>query len=99
MGKIKVARKLPRIDMTPMVDLFCLLLIFFILTAQFRAQEAVEPNTPSSISNTLSPEHHLITLTISKDNVVFFNCDNGDTAEHLRGRILQSVGGDYNIQL
>jgi len=92
-------KKPPRIDMTPMVDLFCLLLIFFILTARFRPQEAVAVDTPSSISNTLSPDRHIITLTIDKTDKVFFNVDNGiDTSEHLRGKILQAMGSQYNMK-
>jgi len=99
MGKIKMHKNPPRIDMTPMVDLFFLLLIFFILTATFRPQEAVMVDTPNSISNTVTPERHIITLTISKDNMVFFNVDNGiDTSEHLRGKILQAVGQQYQMK-
>lgn len=99
MGKIKMHKKPPKIDMTPMVDLFFLLLIFFILTATFRPQEAVMVDTPNSISNTVTPERHIITLTISKDDMVFFNVDNGiDTSEHLRGKILQAVGQQYQMK-
>ena len=91
--------KPPKIDMTPMVDLFFLLLIFFILTATFRSAEAVTVDTPSSISNTVTPERHIITILVSKDNMVFFNVDNGiDTSEHLRGKILQAVGQQYQIK-
>jgi biopolymer transport protein ExbD len=99
MGKIKMPSKPPNIDMTPMVDLFFLLLIFFILTATFRAPEAVAVDTPSSISNTTTPEKHVMTIMISKDNMVYFNVDNGiDTSEHLRGKILQAVGQQYQIK-
>jgi len=99
MGKIKMHKSPPRIDMTPMVDLFCLLLIFFILTATFRPQEAVAVDTPSSVSNKLSPEKYIITLTVSKDNMVFFNVNNGvDTSEHLRGNILRAMAYQYQMK-
>ena len=99
MGKIKIHAKPPRIDMTPMVDLFFLLLIFFILTATFRPQEAVQVDTPSSISNTTTPERHVITITVSNKDMVFFNVDNGiDTSEHLRGKILQAIAYQYQMK-
>ena len=50
MPKIKLPTKSPHIDMTPMVDLFSLLLTFFMLTASFRPQEAAPIDTPNSIS-------------------------------------------------
>ena len=40
MPKIKPPVRTPHIDMTPMVDLFSVLLIFLLLTASFRPQEA-----------------------------------------------------------
>jgi biopolymer transport protein ExbD len=40
MPKIKPPARSPHIDMTPMVDLFSVLLIFLLLTASFRPQEA-----------------------------------------------------------
>jgi len=99
MGKIKIHAKPPRIDMTPMVDLFFLLLIFFILTATFRPQEAVQVDTPSSISNTTTPEKHIITITVSRDNMVFFDVDNGvDTSEHLRSKILRAMAYQYQLK-
>lgn len=98
MGKIKMSKKPPRIDMTPMVDLFFLLLIFFILTATFRTPEAVQVDTPYSVSNKTSPEKHIITISVSKDNVIFFNVDNGiDTSEHLRRKILNAMAFQYKM--
>ncbi len=99
MPKLTMKKSPPHIDMTPMVDLFCLLLIFFILTARFRPQEAVAVDTPSSVSNKISPERHIITLTVSKDKKVFFNVDNGiDTSEHLRGNILRAMAYQYQMK-
>ncbi|MFO7371414.1 MAG: biopolymer transporter ExbD [Bacteroidales bacterium] len=99
MGKIKVSKNPPRIDMTPMVDLFFLLLVFFILTATFRTPEAVQVDTPYSVSNKTAPEKHIITITVSNDNVVFFNVDNGiDTSEHLRRKILNAMAYQYQLK-
>jgi biopolymer transport protein ExbD len=99
MGKIKIAVKTPRIDMTPMVDLFFLLLVFFILTATFRPEEAAPIKTPTSTSQTPIPDSHLVTVMISKGDKVFFNVDNGtDSTEHIRAKVLQAIGSQYQIK-
>jgi biopolymer transport protein ExbD len=84
--------------MTPMVDLFFLLLTFFMLTATFRPTEPVQVDTPASISEKVTPEADIITLLISKDGKVFFNMDNGtDTSVHFRGNLLKQMGEYYRV--
>jgi biopolymer transport protein ExbD len=99
MSKIKLPSKPPRIDMTPMVDLFMLLLTFFMLTTSFRPQESVQVDTPSSISEKIATEKNIMTITISKDNKVYFNIDNGkDSAMHIRRKLLDAIGKYYGIK-
>ncbi len=99
MPKIKLATKSPRIDMTPMVDLFTLLLTFFILTATFRPQEAAPVDTPFSVSEKPMMDANVMTVLIAKDNRVFFNVDNGpDTILKFRPKILAEMGKRYNIE-
>lgn len=99
MPKIKLGHKSPRIDMTPMVDLFTLLLTFFILTATFRPQESAPVDTPFSVSEKPMMDANVMTVIIAKDNRVFFNVDNGpDTILKFRPKILAEMGKRYNIE-
>jgi biopolymer transport protein ExbD len=98
MAKIKIQIRTPRIDMTPMVDMFFLLLTFFMLTTSFRPQEAVQVDTPSSISDKITPEKDVITVFLSKTDKVYFNVDNGhDTSMHVRRKVLLDMAKQYKI--
>jgi biopolymer transport protein ExbD len=98
MPKIKLPVKTPHIDMTPMVDLFALLLTFFMLTTSFRPQEAVIIDSPNSISEKVAPEKDVITLLISKDNKVYMTFDNGtDTSVLIRKEVLIKMAEQYQL--
>ncbi len=85
--------------MTPMVDLFFLLLVFFILTATFRPEEAAPIKTPTSTSQKPIPDANLGTIMISKGDKVFFNVDNGtDSTQHIRAKVLSAMGSNYKIK-
>jgi len=98
MPKIKLPTKSPHIDMTPMVDLFSVVLTFLMLTTTMRQPEPAPIDTPFSISDKTAPEANIMTVLLSKDSRVFFNIDNGkDTAFHFKGKILKEMGTRYNI--
>jgi biopolymer transport protein ExbD len=70
-------RRLPvRIDMTAMVDVAFLLLIFFMSTTVFKQPEEVETMLPSSHSVFKLPETGAITITVPKDNRIFMTTNN-----------------------
>lgn len=70
-------RRIPvSIDMTPMVDIAFLLLIFFMSTTVFKKAEEVAVQTPSSHSIRPLPETGIIVITIPKDNRVYMTLDN-----------------------
>lgn len=98
MPKIKLHTKAPHIDMTPMVDLFAVVLTFLMLTTTMRQPEPAPIDTPFSISDKTAPDVNIMTLLLSEDNRVFYNIDNGkDTSYHFKGKILQEMGTRYNI--
>jgi biopolymer transport protein ExbD len=99
MPKIKLPTKSPHIDMTPMVDLFSVVLTFLMLTATMRQPEPAPVDTPASISEKPTPDYNMLTLLISKDDRVFMNIDNGpDTLFKFRRKILMEMGKQYNIE-
>jgi biopolymer transport protein ExbD len=54
------------IDMTPMVDVAFLLLIFFMCTTQFKPPEKDVITLPESNSEMKSPESEIITIAVTK---------------------------------
>ena len=98
MPKIKMHKSQPHIDMTPMVDLFFLLLTFFMLTTSFRAKEAALIDTPNSVSEKQAPEMNVMTLFIDKDGK-FFNLDNGvDTTRQYRKKVLLKMADKFGAK-
>mgnify|MGYP001769298640 CR=1 FL=1 len=98
MAKIKLPTKSPHIDMTPMVDLFSLLLTFFMLTTTFRPSEVAPIDMPFSVSEKPKPDANIMVVLVSKDGRVFFDLDNGpDTLLMFRSKVLQEMGTRYNI--
>lgn len=58
------------IDMTPMVDVAFLLLIFFMCTTQFKPPEKDKITLPESNSEMKSPESEIITIAVTKASSV-----------------------------
>jgi biopolymer transport protein ExbD len=99
MPKIKLPTKSPHIDMTPMVDLFSVVLTFLMLTATMRQTEPAPIDTPYSISEKPTPDFNTMTLLLSNDDRVFLNFDNGpDTLLKFRPKVLTEMGKRYNIE-
>lgn len=99
MPKIKLPTKSPRIDMTPMVDTFCVVLTFLMLTTQMRQPEPVNIDTPFSISEKPILDFNAMTFLLSPDGKVFMNFDNGpDTTFKFRPKILAEMGKKYGIE-
>jgi len=62
-----------RIDMTPMVDIAFLLLIFYMVTTVFSMPQAMEVNLPPSQNPVPVAESRLLTIRIDKDGNLYWN--------------------------
>lgn len=60
-----------RIDMTPMVDVAFLLLIFYMSTTQFKPPETKNVALPSSHQKAKLPDKDLVKVTVTKDDSIF----------------------------
>jgi biopolymer transport protein ExbD len=61
-----------RIDMTPMVDIAFLLLIFFMVTTVFRAPQAMEVNRPPKDAKVEVAESNVMVMLVDKDERIFW---------------------------
>ncbi len=91
MGKIKVAKHAPSIDMTPMVDLAFLLVTFFMLTASFRMAEPVVVDPPASHSDKTLPENTIL-VTVDNNGRAFFGIGNGEAKINALAKISEKYG-------
>lgn len=82
-------RSSPSLDMTPMVDLAFLLVTFFMLTANFRPEEAVAVDTPSSMSESAIPTENMMTIVVDSTGKIYWDF----TDKKLRWAVLDHLGG------
>ena len=62
-----------RIDMTPMVDVAFLLLIFFMVTTVFRTPQALEINLPPKDIQIPISENHILFIKVLAGDKMFWN--------------------------
>jgi len=69
-GKRRVNIKL---DMTPMVDIAFLLLIFYMATTQFKPPEKRDVNLPESAAMAEQPDQNMFTITVPENDSIFID--------------------------
>ena len=87
-GKKKAKKHLPHIDMTPMVDLMCLLITFFMLTTAFSKPKIMEIVLPEKIDNPedvknrpRAQESRTINIILGPENKIYYYNGKADTPE------------------
>jgi biopolymer transport protein ExbD len=90
-----------RVDMTPMVDVAFLLLIFFMVTTVFRQPLAMEVNMPEPDAQVKVPEENVMTLTIDADNRLEYKMGTAPFAPLSWGDLYATFrsAGDQNAEL
>lgn len=77
-GKKKAKKTAPHIDMTPMVDLMCLLITFFMLTTSFSKAKVMEINLPEKIKDMTNVDppkisaSRTLNLILGPDNKIYW---------------------------
>ena len=61
------------LDMTPMVDIAFLLLIFYMATTQFKPPERQEVKLPASQTEEKLPKQNLFTITVPDSDTIFID--------------------------
>ena len=77
-GKRKKKRIPIKIDMTPMVDIAFLLLIFFMVTAVFRTPQALEINLPPKDVQVPVAQSNILTIRVLPGDRIFWNAGETD---------------------
>jgi biopolymer transport protein ExbD len=80
-----------KIDMTPMVDVAFLLLIFFMSTTQFKPPEEVSVNLPACTSDFQVPMSGIIVLTVTQEGKVYIGNESGAAALVPRDEIASAI--------
>ncbi len=88
------------LDMTPMVDVTFLLLIFFMVTAAFSLQMSLEVPPPKTDEAAQNPEpeppnpNDTVIIQISKDNTVWVNDREAPSEQDLLIKLREALEGD-----
>ena len=89
------------IDMTPMVDVAMLLLIFFMVTTVFRNPQAMELSLPPNQESVSVPESNVMTLYVNEDGSMQYDVGrqglNPVSWDELREVLV--LEADYNPEL
>jgi biopolymer transport protein ExbD len=72
MGFVRKKREAPRVDLTPMVDVVFLLLIFFMISTTFVETPGINVKLPQSSAQTITKAPEEVKVYISKEGNIYF---------------------------
>jgi biopolymer transport protein ExbD len=85
------------INVTPLVDIVLVLLIIFMVTANFIVRETVEVDLPRAANTNDKTVQGPVMVTMDKDAKLFF--DGSEVAQdQLLGRMREAVGKDKDVR-
>lgn len=62
----------PQVDLTPLIDVVFILLIFFILSANFQKESSIVVDRPSASSSTVKEESKTLTVSVDSNKQIWF---------------------------
>ena len=86
MAFLRKKREAPRIDLTPMVDVVFLLLIFFMISTTFVETPGITITLPEADESTMTKEPNEVTVFLSESGDIFLG-DELTTLEELQRKL------------
>ncbi|NLC71747.1 MAG: biopolymer transporter ExbD [Desulfuromonadaceae bacterium] len=95
MGFLRHKSEEPRIDLTPMVDVVFLLLIFFMISTTFIETPGISIQLPSASSAAVSREKGEIKISVTAEGAIFHHSRNSQKPEPLTVEELETLLKHY----
>ncbi len=86
------------VDLTPMIDVVFLMLIFFMVSTSFTANNSIKLDLPQSKSQAANKEEKQVVISIKADGQLYVQDERVKDAD-LRRRILNITKGDPNMRV
>lgn len=91
----KALTTLEQINLTPLIDVILMLLIFFILSSSLASQSGINVKLPKAITSDAIKEENL-TIIVTSENVIYLN-NKIITIKELRRELEKSVNKNRSI--
>ncbi|WP_038249910.1 ExbD/TolR family protein [Ghiorsea bivora] len=86
------------VDLTPMIDVVFLMLIFFMVSTSFTANNSIKLDLPQSKAQAANKEEKQVVISIKADGQLYVQDERVKDAD-LRRRILNITKGDPNMRV